>query len=151
MLLIVTMLKGISLLDSALGMTAFVLDRWALATDVDYALNGATQLHKFFTVDDFLTNVFICWLTKTLPYGSRLLINSVNQTHSQMFRASVVVATSVMIGSNSPRKASKSLLQYRYHNITRYVAFKGNGEFIALQSPNYFAEDIFSFVEQIVR
>uniref|UniRef100_A0A915B1M6 Uncharacterized protein n=1 Tax=Parascaris univalens TaxID=6257 RepID=A0A915B1M6_PARUN len=101
---------GVSFTDSAFAVVAFVLDRWALATDPDYSLNGATQLH----------------------------------------RASINVATSVMIGSSSPRQASASSLQRRYHNMTRYVTFTNNGEFLALQSPSTFAEDIYTFVEELI-
>uniref|UniRef100_A0A0M3HMX6 Epoxide hydrolase n=1 Tax=Ascaris lumbricoides TaxID=6252 RepID=A0A0M3HMX6_ASCLU len=141
---------GVSFADSAFALIAFVLDRWALATDPDYSLNGATQLHRFLTVDELLTNIFVCWLTQTLPHGAHVLANTANHSHMQMFRASINVATSVMIGSSSPRQASASSLQRRYHNITRYVTFANNGEFLALQSPNSFAEDIYTFVEEIV-
>lgn len=78
--------QGVSFADSAFALIAFVLDRWALATDPDYSLNGATQLHRFLTVDELLTNIFVCWLTQTLPHGAHVLANTANHSHMQMFR-----------------------------------------------------------------
>uniref|UniRef100_A0A914CGB1 Epoxide hydrolase n=1 Tax=Acrobeloides nanus TaxID=290746 RepID=A0A914CGB1_9BILA len=141
---------SVAINDSPLGLTAFLMDRWARGTSQNFKTHAQGELQTHYTVDELLTEVYIYWLTGTFPTAARFLYYSRNHPlGSQFSRATIGIPTGIINFPQTPHQMPYSILKLKYHNITRFVEASNGGEFAAIESWKKLSEEIFSFVELV--
>ncbi|ROQ63571.1 pimeloyl-ACP methyl ester carboxylesterase [Streptomyces sp. 840.1] len=124
---------GYSLVDSPVGLLAWILDKFAEWTD--------TGDSPFETVsrDRLLDNVTLYWLTRSGASSARIYHESHNSLDPAL-RVDVPSAVTVY-----PRDIEKCPLPWareRYRRIVRWNSPGAGGHFPSLEVPGYFVEDL---------
>lgn len=124
---------GYSLVDSPVGLLAWILDKFAEWTD--------TEDSPFETIskDTLLDNVTLYWLTRTGASAARIYYESHNSLDPNL-RVDVPTAITMF-----PRDISKYPLpwaQKRYRNIVRWNAPDAGGHFPSLENSDHFVKDL---------
>lgn len=124
---------GYSLVDSPVGLLAWILDKFAEWTD--------TGDSPFETVsrDRLLDNVTLYWLTRSGASSARIYYESHNSLDPAL-RVDVPSAVTVY-----PRDIEKCPLPWareRYRRIVRWNSPGAGGHFPSLEVPGYFVEDL---------
>ncbi|WP_370665823.1 epoxide hydrolase [Streptomyces sp. IBSBF 2507] len=124
---------GYSLVDSPVGLLAWILDKFAEWSD--------TEDSPFETIsrDRVLDDVTLYWLTRTGASAARIYYESHNSLDPAL-RVDVPSALSMY-----PRDVEKCPLPWareRYRNIVRWTVAERGGHFPSLEVPEYFVEDL---------
>ncbi|CAI5453139.1 unnamed protein product [Caenorhabditis angaria] len=131
-----------SLGNSAIGTVKYISNLWSL-----YSLTSSNDtLNLHFTLDEISTEIYLYWITQTLP--SALQIHGNSYTSEAIWQsAQVRIPTAIVYSTNTPWRCEPEILSDKYLNLTRVNELPKGGLFHYLQDPNKVAEDIFSFVE----
>uniref|UniRef100_A0A8R1HXT4 Epoxide hydrolase n=1 Tax=Caenorhabditis japonica TaxID=281687 RepID=A0A8R1HXT4_CAEJA len=133
---------GTALLNSPTGAAKYIESRWhQLST-----FSADTSLRRLFTLDELATEIYLYWLTDTLPSALTILDNSYN-FDTVWLSSQVRVPTAVSYSRDSPWRCSEDVLGDMYLNLTRVTELPKGGTFHHLQDGHKISEDIFSFVE----
>nr|WP_127892595.1 epoxide hydrolase family protein [Streptomyces sp. S10(2018)] len=124
---------GYSLVDSPVGLLAWILDKFAEWSD--------TEDSPFETIsrDRVLDDVTLYWLTRTGASAARIY----HESHNSLDPALRVDVPSAL--SMYPRDVEKCPLPWareRYRNIVRWTVAERGGHFPSLEVPEYFVEDL---------
>ncbi|MFG2594772.1 epoxide hydrolase family protein [Streptomyces sp. NPDC048462] len=124
---------GYSLVDSPVGLLAWILDKFAEWTD--------TEDSPFETVsrDRLLDNVTLYWLTRSGASSARIYYES-HDSLDPALRVDVPSAVTMY-----PRDIEKCPLPWareRYRRIVRWNSPEAGGHFPSLEVPGYFVEDL---------
>jgi epoxide hydrolase len=124
---------GYALVDSPVGLLAWILDKFAEWTD--------TEDSPFETIskDRILDNVTLYWLTRSGASAARIYYESHDSLDPEL-RVDVPSALSVY-----PRDIEKCPLpwaQERYRQIVRWRSPETGGHFPSLEVPEYFVKDL---------
>lgn len=124
---------GYSLVDSPVGLLAWILDKFAEWTDTDDS--------PFETVsrDSLLDNVTLYWLTRTGASSARIYYESHNSLDPEL-RVDVPAAISVY--PRDIEKSPRAWVQQRYRRIVRWRAPESGGHFPSLEMPASFIKDL---------
>ncbi|XP_060115441.1 epoxide hydrolase 1 [Heteronotia binoei] len=142
---------GCSLNDSPLGLAAYILEKFALWTDLNHKYLEDGGLEKKFTLDDLLTNVMIYWVSGCIVSSVRLykenLKNGIGtEKHEKL---PVHVPTGITCFPKDLLCFPRLWLQSKYVNIVSYNYMPRGGHFAAFEEPELLAADIRQFVEKI--
>ncbi|GAB2479884.1 epoxide hydrolase [Promicromonospora xylanilytica] len=124
---------GYSLVDSPVGLLAWILDKFAEWSDTE------DSPFETISMDRILDDVTLYWLTRTGASAARIY----HESHSSMdpgLRVDVPAAITMY-----PRDIEKCPLpwaQERYRQIVRWTTPEAGGHFPALEVPGYFVEDL---------
>lgn len=125
---------GYSLVDSPVGLLAWILDKFAEWSD--------TKDSPFETIsrDRVLDNVTLYWLTRTGASSARIYYES----HNSLDPALRVDAPSAitMYPHDIASKAPRPWAQERYRQIARWRSPDTGGHFPSLEVPEYFLKDL---------
>lgn len=124
---------GYSLVDSPVGLLAWILDKFFEWTD--------TQDSPFETIprDVFLDNVSIYWFSATGASAARFYDESFAALDPEL---SVNVPAAITTYPHDIAKTPRSWAQARYRNIVRWEMPSNGGHFPSLEMPRFFLDDV---------
>ncbi|WP_413615650.1 epoxide hydrolase 1 [Halomonas cupida] len=127
---------GYSLVDSPVGLLAWVLDKFAEWTD--------TEDSPFETIsrDRILDNVTLYWLTRTGASSARIYYESHGGVNALDPELRVDVPSAISIYPRDIEKCPRPWAQERYRQIVRWRSPDTGGHFPSLEAPEYFVEDL---------
>jgi pimeloyl-ACP methyl ester carboxylesterase len=124
---------GYSLVDSPVGLLAWILDKFAEWTD--------TEDSPFETLsrDRVLDDVTLYWLTRTGASAARIYYESHDSLDPEL---RVDVPSAISIYPRDIEKCPRALAQQRYRQIVRWRSPETGGHFPSLEVPEYFVKDL---------
>lgn len=127
---------GYSLVDSPVGLLAWILDKFAEWTD--------TEDSPFETIsrDRVLDNVTLYWLTRTGASAARIYYESHGGVNSFDPELRVDVPSAITMYPGDIEKCPRVWAQERYRQIVRWREPEAGGHFPSLEVPGYFVKDL---------
>ncbi|PXX57486.1 pimeloyl-ACP methyl ester carboxylesterase [Nocardia tenerifensis] len=124
---------GYSLVDSPVGLLAWILDKFAEWTD--------TEDSPFETIsrDRILDDVTLYWLTRTGASAARIYYESHASLDPEL---RVDVPSAITVYPRDIEKCPRPWAQQRYRQIVRWRAPEAGGHFPSLEVPEYFVRDL---------
>uniref|UniRef100_A0AAU3GM65 Epoxide hydrolase 1 n=1 Tax=Streptomyces sp. NBC_01401 TaxID=2903854 RepID=A0AAU3GM65_9ACTN len=124
---------GYSLVDSPVGLLAWILDKFAEWSD--------TEDSPFETIsrDRILDDVTLYWLTRTGASAARIYYESHNSLDPEL---RVDVPSAITMYPADAEKCPRVWAQERYRQIVRWRAPEAGGHFPSLEVPEYFVKDL---------
>ncbi|MFD7170102.1 epoxide hydrolase family protein [Streptomyces violascens] len=124
---------GYSLVDSPVGLLAWILDKFAEWSD--------TEDSPFETIsrDRILDDVTLYWLTRTGASSARIYYESHNSLDPEL---RVDVPSAITMYSRDIEKCPRPWAQERYRQIVRWRSPENGGHFPSLEVPEYFVKDL---------
>ncbi|MDI5975790.1 epoxide hydrolase family protein [Amycolatopsis magusensis] len=124
---------GYSLVDSPVGLLAWVLDKFAEWSD--------TEDSPFETIsrDRVLDDVTLYWLTRTGASSARIYYESHNSLDPEL---RVDVPSAITTYPRDIEKYPRAWAQERYRQIVRWRSPEAGGHFPSLEVPEYFVHDL---------
>ncbi|MGW1342648.1 epoxide hydrolase family protein [Kribbella sp. NPDC002412] len=124
---------GYSLVDSPVGLLAWILDKFAEWSD--------TEDSPFETIsrDRILDDVTLYWLTRTGASSARIYYESHNSLDPEL---RVDVPSAITIYPRDIEKYPRAWAQERYRQIVRWRSPESGGHFPSLEVPEYFVRDL---------
>jgi pimeloyl-ACP methyl ester carboxylesterase len=124
---------GYSLVDSPVGLLAWILDKFAEWSD--------TEDSPFETIsrDSVLDNVTLYWLTRTGASAARIYYESHNSLDPEL---RVDVPSAISMYPRDVEKCPRGWAQQRYRHIVRWMEPETGGHFPSLEVPEYFVKDL---------
>lgn len=124
---------GYSLVDSPVGLQAWILDKFYEWTDTD------DSPFETLSMDRVLDNVTLYWLTGTGASAARIYYES-HQSLDPELR--VDVPTAVTTYPHDIEKYPRQWAQERYRQIVRWTTPDRGGHFPSLEVPVFFVDDL---------
>jgi epoxide hydrolase len=127
---------GYSLVDSPIGLLAWILDKFAEWTD--------TEDSPFETIsrDRLLDDVTLYWLTRTGASSARIYYESHGGVNAVDPQLRVDVPSAISMYPRDIEKCPRSWAQERYRQIVRWGSPETGGHFPSLEVPEYFVKDL---------
>ncbi|GAB2756335.1 epoxide hydrolase family protein [Amycolatopsis magusensis] len=124
---------GYSLVDSPVGLLAWILDKFAEWSD--------TEDSPFETIsrDRVLDDVTLYWLTRTGASSARIYYESHNSLDPEL---RVDVPSAITTYPRDIEKYPRAWAQERYRQIVRWRSPEAGGHFPSLEVPEYFVHDL---------
>jgi pimeloyl-ACP methyl ester carboxylesterase len=124
---------GYSLVDSPVGLLAWILDKFAEWSD--------TEDSPFETIsrDRILDDVTLYWLTRTGASAARIYYESHNSLDPEL---RVDVPAALTMYPRDVEKCPRPWAQERYRQIVRWRTPEAGGHFPSLEVPEYFVQDL---------
>ncbi|WP_227982220.1 epoxide hydrolase family protein [Nocardia spumae] len=124
---------GYSLVDSPVGLLAWILDKFAEWSD--------TEDSPFETIsrDRILDDVTLYWLTRTGASAARIYYESHNSLDPEL---RVDVPSAITMYPRDIDKCPRPWAQQRYRQIVRWSSPETGGHFPSLEVPGYFVDDL---------
>jgi pimeloyl-ACP methyl ester carboxylesterase len=124
---------GYSLVDSPVGLLAWILDKFAEWTD--------TEDSPFETIarDSILDDVTLYWLTRTGASSARIYYESHNSLDPEL---RVDVPSAISVYPRDIEKCPRPWAQERYRQIVRWRTPATGGHFPSLEVPESFVKDL---------
>ncbi|MFD3427123.1 epoxide hydrolase family protein [Nocardia fluminea] len=124
---------GYSLVDSPVGLLAWILDKFAEWTDTE-----DSPFEKI-SIDRVLDDVTLYWLTRTGASAARIYYESHSSLDPEL---RVDVPSAITMYPRDIEKCPRVWAQERYRQIVRWGAPDSGGHFPSLEVPEYFVEDL---------
>ncbi|MFE6863142.1 epoxide hydrolase family protein [Nocardia sp. NPDC057668] len=127
---------GYSLVDSPVGLLAFILDKFAEWTDTE------DSPFETISMDRFLDNVTLYWLTRTGASAARIYYESHGGINTFDPGLRVEVPSALSVYPHDIEKCPRPWAQERFRRIVHWNAPDTGGHFPSLEVPGYFVEDL---------
>ncbi len=124
---------GYSLVDSPVGLLAWILDKFAEWTDT------ADSPFETMSRDRILDDVTLYWLTRTGASSARIYYESHNSLDPEL---RVDVPSAITMYPRDIEKYPRPWAQQRYRQIVRWRSPEIGGHFPSLEVPEYFVKDL---------
>ncbi|MGW2342107.1 epoxide hydrolase family protein [Streptomyces sp. NPDC001661] len=124
---------GYALVDSPVGLLAWILDKFAEWTDTE------DSPFERIPMDRILDDVTLYWLTRTGASAARIYYESHNSLDPAL---RVDVPAAITAYPRDVEKCPRPWAQERYRRIVRWSEPEIGGHFAALEVPEYFVEDL---------
>ena len=124
---------GYSLVDSPVGLLAWILDKFAEWTDTEDSPFEAISM------DSILDNVTLYWLTRSGASSARIYYESHNSLDPEL---RVDVPSAITTYPRDIEKYPRAWAQERFRNIVRWRTPDTGGHFPSLEVPDYFVKDL---------
>lgn len=124
---------GYSLVDSPVGLLAWILDKFAEWTDTD------DSPFETMSMDRILDNVTLYWLTRSGASSARIYYESHNSLDPDL---RVDVPTAITTYPHDIGKWPRPWAQERYRQIVRWRSPERGGHFPSLEVPDFFTRDL---------
>ncbi|MGD6755599.1 epoxide hydrolase family protein [Streptomyces sp. BH105] len=124
---------GYALVDSPVGLLAWILDKFAEWTDTE------DSPFERIPMDRILDDVTLYWLTRTGASAARIYYESHNSLDPDL---RVDVPSAITAYPRDVEKCPRPWAQQRYRRIVRWSEPEIGGHFAALEVPEYFVEDL---------
>ncbi|WP_147917471.1 epoxide hydrolase family protein [Ruania zhangjianzhongii] len=127
---------GYSLVDSPIGLLAWILDKFADWTDTD---DGPFET---VSIDRVLDDVTLYWLTRTGASAARIYFESHGGVNAVDPELVVDVPSAISVYPRDIEKCPRTWAQERYRQIVRWSEPEAGGHFPSLEVPEYFVTDL---------
>jgi pimeloyl-ACP methyl ester carboxylesterase len=124
---------GYALVDSPVGLLAWILDKFAEWTDTD------DSPFETLSKDRVLDDVTLYWLTRTGASSARIYTESLGALDPEL---RVDVPAAITIYPRDIEKCPRPWAQQRYRQIVRWRSPESGGHFPSLEVPDYFVKDL---------
>ncbi|GAB3699484.1 epoxide hydrolase family protein [Nocardiopsis oceani] len=124
---------GYALVDSPVGLLAWILDKFAEWTDTEDSPCETVSM------DRVLDNVTLYWLTRSGASAARIYYESHNSLDPEL---RVDVPSAITMYPHDIEKSPRPWAQERYRQIVRWRSPETGGHFPSLEMPEYFVEDL---------
>ncbi|MGW8745859.1 epoxide hydrolase family protein [Streptomyces sp. NPDC055794] len=124
---------GYSLVDSPVGLLAWILDKFAEWSDTE------DSPFERISKDRILDNVTLYWLTRTGASAARIYYESHNSLDPEL---RVDVPSAISMYPRDIEKCPRPWAQERYRQIVHWSAPEAGGHFPSLEVPEYFVKDL---------
>ncbi|MFI5500886.1 epoxide hydrolase family protein [Nocardia asteroides] len=124
---------GYSLVDSPVGLLAWILDKFAEWSDTD------DNPFDTISLDRILDDVTLYWLTRTGASAARIYYESHNSLDPDL---RVDVPSALTMYPRDTEKCPRPLAQQRYRQIVRWSTPESGGHFPSLEVPDFFVADL---------
>ncbi|MEU5899592.1 epoxide hydrolase family protein [Streptomyces venezuelae] len=124
---------GYALVDSPVGLLAWILDKFAEWTDTE------DSPFETLSLDRVLDDVTLYWLTRTGASAARIYYESHNSLDPGL---RVDVPSAITMYPRDIEKTPRPWAQKRYRKIVRWNAPERGGHFPSLEMPEYFVADL---------
>jgi pimeloyl-ACP methyl ester carboxylesterase len=124
---------GYSLVDSPVGLLAWILDKFADWSDTE------DSPFETISMDRVLDDVTLYWLTRTGASAARIYYESHNSLDPEL---RVDVPSAISMYPRDIEKCPRPWAQERYRQIVRWRSPERGGHFPSLEVPEYFVEDL---------
>ncbi|MFJ1461150.1 epoxide hydrolase family protein [Nocardia sp. N2S4-5] len=124
---------GYSLVDSPVGLLAWILDKFAEWTDTENSPFEAISR------DRILDDVTLYWLTRTGASAARIYYESHNSLDPEL---RVDVPSAITVYPRDIEKYPRPRAQERFRQIVRWRSPETGGHFPSLEVPEYFVDDL---------
>uniref|UniRef100_A0A5S6R3E7 Epoxide hydrolase n=1 Tax=Trichuris muris TaxID=70415 RepID=A0A5S6R3E7_TRIMR len=141
---------GAGLVDSPIGLAAYILEKYSSWTRRDYTTFSMGGLTLNFSLDELITQVMIYWVTKcampSVRYYKEFLME---MDHFVLLRAPVNTPTAVAAFPHEPLIYPESFIAQKHKRLVQYTEIHQGGHFGALEEAQLLASDIFKFMNFI--
>ncbi|MFC8380973.1 epoxide hydrolase family protein [Nocardia sp. NPDC057272] len=124
---------GYSLVDSPVGLLAWILDKFAEWTDTE------DSPFETLSIDRVLDDVTLYWLTRTGASAARIYYESHNSLDPEL---RVDVPSAITMYPRDIEKCPRVWAQERYRQIVHWGSPDSGGHFPSLEAPEFFVEDL---------
>ncbi|WP_280215015.1 epoxide hydrolase family protein [Nocardia cyriacigeorgica] len=124
---------GYALVDSPVGLLAWILDKFAEWSDT-----GDSPFETI-AIDRILDDVTLYWLTRTGASAARIYYESHNSLDPEL---RVDVPAAITMYPRDIEKTPRPWARQRYRRIVRWNSPDKGGHFPSLEVPRYFVEDL---------
>ena len=124
---------GYSLVDSPVGLLAWILDKFAEWSDT------ADSPFETISLDRILDDVTLYWLTRSGASAARIYYESHNSLDPEL---RVDVPSAITMYPRDIERYPRPWAQQRYRQIVRWREPDAGGHFPSLEVPGYFVEDL---------
>ncbi|MDF0531363.1 alpha/beta fold hydrolase [Tsukamurella sp. 8F] len=124
---------GYSLVDSPVGLLAWILDKFAEWSDTEDSPFEAIP------IDRVLDDVTLYWLTRTGASSARIYYESHNSLDPSL---RVDVPAAITMYPRDVEKCPRAWAERRYRRIVRWTEPERGGHFPPLEVPDYFVRDL---------
>ncbi|MFC9341646.1 epoxide hydrolase [Streptomyces sp. NPDC057020] len=124
---------GYSLVDSPVGLLAWILDKFAEWSDTE------DSPFESMSRDRVLDDVTLYWLTRTGASAARIYYESHNSLDPEL---RVDVPAAITMYPRDIEKTPRPWAEERYRRIVRWNAPETGGHFPSLEVPDYFVKDL---------
>jgi len=140
--------------DSPAGLAAYILEKFAIWTNLDNVNKPDGGLTERFTLDELLTNIMVYWVTNSISTSARLYKETINyQMMTELNLERIALSEDIPVGlavpGNDLLRFPKALLKEVYYNVTTYSDLLSVGHFGSFEDPKLMAADIKYFVKSI--
>ncbi|MFD2444027.1 epoxide hydrolase family protein [Bacillus sp. CGMCC 1.16607] len=135
---------GYSLVESPVGLAAFILEKWYLWTNPP-----SGNLYKHFTKDELLANVTIYWLTQTINSANRLYFEG---KHTKWPSPEDISKVPIGVSLTATQPNERPPIEYverMFPNIVSWEELGKGGHFVATEEPKLVAERIQAFLKKL--
>lgn len=127
---------GYSLVDSPVGLLAWIFDKFAEWTDTE-----DTPFERI-SVDRILDDVTLYWLTRSGASAARIYYESHGGVNTVDPRLTVDVPAAITIYPRDIEKCPRPWAEQRYRQIVRWATPEAGGHFPSLEVPDLFVGDL---------
>jgi pimeloyl-ACP methyl ester carboxylesterase len=127
---------GYGLVDSPVGLLAWILDKFAEWTDSE------DSPFETIPVDRILDDVTLYWLTRTGASSARIYAESHGGVNALDPDLRVDVPSAVTVYPRDIEKCPRPWAEQRYRRIVRWELADAGGHFPSLEVPEYFVRDL---------
>lgn len=127
---------GYSLVDSPVGLLAWILDKFAEWTDTE------DNPFESISLDRILDDVTLYWLTRTGASAARIYYEGHGGINALDPELRVDVPTAISMYPRDIEKCPRPWAQERYRQIVRWETPGSGGHFPSLEVPEYFVKDL---------
>ncbi|WP_369217029.1 epoxide hydrolase family protein [Streptomyces flavofungini] len=124
---------GYSLVDSPVGLLAWILDKFAEWSDTE------DSPFETISMDRVLDDVTLYWLTRTGASAARIYYESHNSLDPEL---RVDVPSALTMYPRDVEKCPRGWARQRYRRIVRWAEPEKGGHFPSLEVPRFFADDL---------
>ncbi|MGW5437053.1 epoxide hydrolase family protein [Nocardia asteroides] len=124
---------GYSLVDSPVGLLAWILDKFAEWSDTD------DSPFETISLDRILDDVTLYWLTRSGASAARIYYESHNSLDPDL---RVDVPSALTMYPRDTEKCPRPLAQQRYRQIVQWSTPESGGHFPSLEVPDFFVADL---------
>ena len=151
---------GHGLTDSPVGLLAYILEKyssWSFNFDKQISGTADGSLNKF-NQDDLLTIATLYWMSNSITSSIRFykcFFNAIASDHwpKNVIMNSVVsarVPVAYQFNLNEIFFQPRKMVEFIYPNLRQYEIHMDGGHFAAFQNPKYTAQDLLSFIDDII-
>lgn len=135
---------GYSLMDSPVGLAAFILEKWYLWTNPP-----SGDLFKHFNKEDLIANVTIYWLTQTINSANRLYFEGKHTKWPGPEDISNVPLGVSLTATQAHERPPREYVERMFPNILSWEELNKGGHFVATEEPRLIAERIQAFFKKL--
>jgi len=140
---------GIALQGNAVGIAAYIIEKFSSWTNMNYRNLNDGGLEKYFTLDSLLDNIMIYYLSDSITTSMRLYKETFGDSGLwDQNRVLVTPKTGCAHFKHEIAHQFHFTLKDRFTDIVQHSFYEDGGHFAALQFPKILYEDFVQFVKK---